>query len=778
MAATAHILPNLEITAADEMDLRSDVEFDLGDGDIELDLAPPIYAQDDDVSIGDAQEDIMTADRDEDDEMTDPDFDYEEENVQYGGEANTDHVSPSNTVATQEQATAPEDDDDLIDYSDEEEDTPSLQHIYTGQHVGGIHVAVNDDQAPHQEDPQVAVHTPGSVSNINNGEHEDYIQSNESVEHTTNDQEEQYAPDFDADHEADYNTDGEHGGVQLQDTEGRTDDSEYDHDVPEDQHAFETRTITVNYEGAELWLFKQHDTDESGDWILEDISLLHSSLSDLFQACRASISDEISHELELGFRFDNLHNMELYEDNTACVAVSLGRLLDLYHTLHAQDEVYDPESFYMCLVSRPRFATLLGDVAKYAEQGSGFSGLAIAVAAGETHFPVTHSGHSTEYDVTEWENEEVEQHEVTELTGGVEPKAEDEEHHDDNNSRTGSASGNVAHVDSVPQTDNDPAAPEHADLGEDLGQHDQGADETTEQGLQSLIELEQEQKDNDFIDYSDAEEDEKPHSVNYKATSPSSSTVQGDDTAAGEMSTQTVGSSKQEDLHDGGEDAAGSDTENDAGAHSDSKEQPSQEDNTALYEDYAAAYGQAVPFQGHQTGATETYLAETELEVYTNQEYTGYENQDPDQHLENDFISGADFDDASVSGSANAGVSLDDGEDFLDLENTTEWLVDQDPTSKVPVDVGLVPTVTNTTQLEEEEGGVLEQPAVAASSAADPVAASSEDLQESPLQGQKRSIDEVGDSVGDALDFTGMPLFYIHLAGTDIVDSDMKRPRV
>lgn len=120
-----------------------------------------------------------------------------------------------------------------------------------------------------------------------------------------------------------------------------------------------------------------------------------------------------------------------------------------------------------------------------------------------------------------------------------------------------------------------------------------------------------------------------------------------------------------------------------------------------------------------------------------------------------------------------------DDNDFLDLDNAPEWATDQEPTEAIPNGAILVQPEALQQDEEVEDGG-LEQPAVAASSAAYSVAASSTSLHEVSPQGQKRSIDEVGDTVDDATDLTGTWWTWapISVTDADLATPDMKRPRV
>jgi hypothetical protein len=826
MATTAHAVTNPNITAPDDvMDLHSDDGIDFDDGDIELDidLPPPSQPQDDDVSIKDAvtdaeldpthstiaDPDYFTADPD--DFMADHE-DYGAGNVQYGNEAYQDPLPLNHTTAAQEQAPAPPDDDDLIDYSDEEEDDqPPPAHTpakaYTPVSNSGNDASIHKDNIQDGED---------AVYETNDQEHhleDDPVYETNDQEHhhdedpvyETNDQEHRHEDESGADNEVDNHTEDEEGGVLLEDLEAQNDSSEHQLDSSEEQRSVESRPITVNYEGNELWLFKQHDTEDSGDWLVDDISLIHSSLSDLFRAFRASLGEDLSNETELGLRFDHFHNMELFEDSTACVAVSLERMIDLYHTLHAQDGESDPESFYMCLLSRPRFATLLSDVAKHAEQGSGYSGLNSAVAAGETHFADLYSGHSTEHEGAEWDHEDgvdAEEEELEQQKEGTESASEAEsevahvEHEEqyaaesegddniDNKEITGTEHDDVSTTEGATQLDqdshddNDPTPQNAAEGGEESTQPEV-LDQATQPTAQALSSEQEEQLAHDTVDYSDQEDEDEPRGGNPDAASLSSATVQGDNPVTGEVSLQVAESAnpveEEEDYHYDDQDV----TDNTLiGGHSgdaQTEEQSNHDDNTESYQDYAQVYDQGDPFKEFQMDAPDAYTTEPDYSGLTNQDDAPtYEYQDLEQQFQDDFTNGADFDGTGAGESTNVENDIANGDDILDLDNAPEWSLAED-TVVLPDDDEVYG------QAEEEEDGVLEQPEVAASSAADPVAASSKNLHEDSPQGTKRSIDEVGDSVGDALDYTGTlwaPKSLLNVFHADTVVSDMKRPRV
>jgi len=773
MATATHASHSLDIPATDDMDLHSDTGLDFDDGDIELDLdpAPPAHPQeDDDVSIKDAATDAgADAQADQDDFMQDEVFGGED-TVLYDDEQSTGITLPREASNPLTEAPVQED-EDLIDYSDEEEETPPPRTTSTYRPISSYTAAETD------VDP-----TTAQTADAESG---DNYEKKDEDEGEQNSYQEAYASKSQAGHDASDHSGGEDGGVQLQELEPQINTGEYQDDDDQAQHTAETRTVTVDYEGNELWLFRQHDVDDTGDWLLEDMSILHRSLSDLFQVCRASLAENIAPETELGFRFDHLHNMEIYEDNTACVAVSLGRLLDLYHTLNAQDGVTEPASFYMCLLSRPRFATLLSDVARHADQGSGYSGLNAAVTAGETHFVDIFSGHTTEHEGAEYEDEDNngEQHEGTETASNGEHDVEHTEHEEQEYDSGGSEEDELhgaspSHADGSGnlETAHDEEATSHAivehsetvDTGADFAQQ---LEAENAKAQETEFKPEEEHIDNDAIDYSDVEDDKEPASKPSDALSLSSATVQGDDPAAGELETRSTEPTKD------GDNGVAADVAQKAEAQSHAGEQLVHDNDSALYEQYdQQVYDQDDAFLEFQPMPNPD---EPSFGEFTNNDYTGYEGQELDQQLQDDFIDGAEFDFTDPGESTLALETFPEGDDFLDLDNSAGWIPDA---STLLVVSGEEEPIQDVTNAQEGKDGVAKQPAAAAQSTtttADPVATSSTDSQQISPQGQKRSIDEVGDSIGDAIDFTGMPPTFrdsSRSTGTDHLP-DMKRPR-
>lgn len=840
MATAAQPLSGIDMSAADAMDVHSDSGFDFGDGDIELDLepAPSAYHHDgdDDVSIHDAATDggleLHPDSVDQDDFMADNDDLIEPDNIEYGNEdATVVGQSPMSDSATTPAQTLEPADEDLIDYSDDEDEQQPRHDQGIEYHEGNdaqgevsavSQVSLEEDlQAPasaeedhdeHRSEHSAPQDTTGQDTAVSESRDHESPQSHQEPQPQAND-------------EAYTHQDSEDGGILLQEPESPGNEAEDNHGnnhsitqdgadntdlaaapVSQDNEPSELRPVTVNYGGNDLWLFKQYDTDDSGDWLLEDVSLAGSSMSDLFQACRSALGDDVSNETEIGFRFDHLHNLELYEDNTACVAVALERLVDLYHTLHAQDGDNEPECFYVTLQFRPRFATLLADIAKYAEQGSGFSGLSTAVIAGETHFTKLLSGASTEHDFADWESEEHEDLHAREEEPIVTQSADDilqqeethggskdgdgeseaqtslevhehpeqEQHHDnddqEHHNRSADAENTLqeeygeeqnfpddasASSDSV-DTDSPSKQPlEAAAAEEEIREEQESHVSNTHHESGSATES-QKREEEDFIDYSDDEGHDDVVEVecsSAKEHSPSSSTVQGDELAADGDEAYPV-----EPAHDSSNDredfdkfAANTETQDDPTlVH---QEQDGDTYDQEQHSEFDQTYDQGNTFENYQENDTEEFLTQPDFEGDTNQDFHGHEYEIVDQQvqadLDNEVEKNEDDENSNVAANDFTGI-----EDFLDFNDASEWATNEEMISTLTEDAVLAKDDVATHG--DEEGRAAEQPAAMASPTANPVATSSTDSTTFSPQGQKRSIDEVDNEVGDALDSTGM----------------------
>ncbi|KAJ8116673.1 hypothetical protein OPT61_g1954 [Boeremia exigua] len=812
MTTTAQAIPSLEVSAPDDnMDVLSDTGFDFGDGDIDLDLDTAPSVQDDDMSLNDAATDggvdMEEPSGDQDDFMADHGDLIDEDDVYNdGGAASAVSQIVDESATTFEADMLAPPDEDLIDYSDDEEQQQIKMHspsVHDGEEMQAsletenTSVPVDDpnqnDQVPGEAETADFVEDSHSEAQTREADVTEILERTEaSPERQSADNESQREDN------AEDSVNFDDGGVPLP-----ADEHSYSHlhsddnavtelqddlqqengdDVESNDHnvqLIELRPVTVNYAGNELWLFKQHDLEESGDFLLEDLSVAKSSMSDLFHACRMSLGDDVSGEHEIGFQFDHLHNLELYEDNTACVAVSLERLVDLYHTLQAQDGNDDPECFYITLQFRPRFATLLADVAQYAEQGSGYSALDAAVAAGETHFSNVFSSASTEHDNAEWDDDEDENDASS--PGSVHSTALEE-------------AGAAEHEHRSQEGEDDPE--EHEEQGENLSQEHQQGVETKDEWDQTVGTLHEEshstqenvspdsptgieevhdaepavseryasetqdqrtpdqiahdkQEADDFVDYSDDEDNQ-----DTKEPSPSSSTVQGDEPTEVQESDFPL-------EHKGDDEPTAADgfVENDDDATLLTQTQYDDDANHYAFQDYTETYEQGDTFQDYQADgpvgdpfeSNETYNGDTD------QDFANYNFQDLDGEVNLGFDEqppdNADYGDHG-NDSFEAVEDITHADALLDLDNAPEWAIDADPAPNLPGEDAVLLHDDDTAR-EEDEGGVVEPPVVT-SPAAEPTLSSSNDHELLSPQGQKRSIDEVGDGIDDAPNSTGM----------------------
>ncbi|KAF2622499.1 hypothetical protein BU25DRAFT_209810 [Macroventuria anomochaeta] len=849
MTTTAQAIPALEVSAPDDnMDVLSDTGFDFGDGDIDLDLDTAPLVQDDNMSLNDAATDggfdMQELPADQDDFMADHGDLIEEDDVYNDGGAAAVSQTVAESATTFEADMLAPPDEDLIDYSDDEAQQPVKMHSPSVHEEEDARVSFDveatsvpaddhNEDIQTQEDAQPLEPIEAADDEMQTREDdvartlerrdagpENQLQDAE-LQREGDDEDYVHADDdggvsLPADEHAHHDDDAAVEQQEEQQQDAGNDNESNHHDVQQ----IELRPVTVNYAGNELWLFKQHDLDESGDFLLEDLSVAKSSISDLFQACRLSLGDDVSGEHEIGFRFDHFHNLELYEDNTACVAVSLERLVDMYHTLQAQDGNDDPECFYITLQFRPRFATLLADVAQYAEQGSGYSALDAAVAAGETHFSNVFSSASTEHDHVEWDEEENEEEEAS-SPGSVhsivpqeaeagEPdeqqfedveNREDEQEEDssqnyaqhqqgvdlegelnqaldaqDEESHTAQEAADLDLSESVaPGITLDHAEAAHEPESEAAERH---ASETKDERTPDQIAHEKQEAE-DFVDYSDDEDAQEDKSVPAHVPSPSSSTVQGDEPTE----IQVSGLAPEHDGQDEGNIVETGFDEHDDDATLLTQTQYGDDANHYAFQDYTETYDQGDPFQDFEADGTvgDPFEANDTFNGDTNQDFAdyGFQNMDGEENLG--------FDEQPLD-ETNHGDHVDEAfgavEDvthadaFLDLDNAPEWAIDADPASNLPGEDAVL-LHDDATAHEDEEGGAVEQP-VATSSAADLALTSSYDHKPSSPQGQKRSIDEVGDEIDDAPDCTGMTLSSPckRRLDADFCLPDAKRPRV
>jgi len=789
---------NLDIPTADDMDMHSDsgLDFGDGDGDIDLDLepAPLTKGEDEDVSIIDAASDVGQAaaleEQEQDDFMVDPEDAIGEDDMYHDGEdAIVVEETSTDAVAVSQSPAGLQPDEDLIDYSDDEGEQPSnVLNESQGKDRTETQEGKTDDVLNQQEEPQIS-----EMASSADVDHFDHLVQNDASENylgTDEINDQQQTPDPShaelTDHGDDKSVDGDEGGVFLHEHSDRAtaeptdnephqpepenhDDTENDptdeNEDYEDQSPAELHSITVNYAGNELWLFKQHDPDDSGDWLLDDVSLLKSRISDVFSACRISLGDNVSNEHELGFRFDHLHNLELWEENTACVAVSLEKLVDLYRTLQLQDGIQEPDSFYISLLSRPRFVALLSDVARFAENGSGYSALNAAVAAGETHFANVFSESPSE-EVTEWDDEQP----GDVVTDGQEDSTRNEVQQDEDPNND--ASQQLQQYESITHQTSaeDPslrayesddtfalATNDSADANNASTKDEKSAsspyDEVDQVTAEAVSEAEarRAQEEDDLVDYSDdegVEPAEQAKVSSTRASSPSSSTVHGDEKpSVANDNVDFVGSPSG----NAQETEVQTKTE-----HDDHGEQPEAESKNAatqpfqndVTQNYHNADKEFDDFQGE--GECDSKV-DCQFAYDTNPDFATYDGQVPEQHTQPDVAS------ESELYQEGEGLSLNDyteSDVYLDFDNNASaWVPDPESNVHLPEDATL--EQDDDDAFEGKETGITEQDLAAVPSDATVVAVSSSEANTMSPQGQKRSIDEAGHGVDDAFEPIG-----------------------
>jgi hypothetical protein len=796
MTATALPSFGLEVTNTDAMELLSDSGYDLGDRDIDLDLGSANGDQDqqDDVlSLQDAgtdggmQDDLMVDKEDliEEDEIDYNDLELEDAAGNFPTDSANVHATTTESTSlvetVQEVTEAEEPGDDLIDYSDIDGDT-SGQNIAAVPNPpssvqyesGGSHPDVADGQSLAPAVWEAPLHG------------EDYQQNARGDEQYFDDGAEQQPNDVpDAEWQPVENEDGHKSGYEQQNDardDQQTVDNEHHqkHEHPSEQGVPETTNsdternaainsehksevgveeklnaepeqgralhpVTVNYDGSELWLFKPHNDEEEGDWLLSDESLATQQFPYLFHACRAQLGDEISGETELGLRFENFHGLELFEDCTACAYTTLKELLDCYLSLHAQDGNTEPEPFYISLQFRPRVLTLVNELKKAASDQIGFSGFNNAVASGKSSFTPAFSDAQTGPNSEHWDEEEQEQadegcYEKEDIDDVPESKEQEPQE--------GHADSHSEHEVQSPIVSANPTG----------GQGEPARADALSVRSRSASHEDDEEPADDLIDYSDEEDatdDAQSGPIQANASSSASSTVQGDEVQHADNS---VGDDTNPiEIHDY---ERQSHYDHDPSNQDDMQEQAPVEavdlqfggddaDNLAYPDDQAfdEAFDQHFDPEGTAQG----------------QDLEGYSAYDGDatnygHHYDDNAVGDLqetsvthDFEDVEENGaSAEDGTTVVD--DFLDLTGGTEDAADDDPSA----------FLNDEDEIGYDDEEDATEPASATTSVAVPPTVTSPTglkNQSSPLV-QKRPIDEVDFSVDGTSETTGQSYRY------------------
>jgi hypothetical protein len=797
MSTAALPAAHLEVTPPDTMDIHSEdgLGFDDGDVDIDLDFGSP-GGVDDDESLRDAGtdagQDMQAVLGDQDDFMADNEDIIDEDVVDEDVEVDLHPHSAEHTNALETSLPAGLE-DDLIDYSDDEDaivgesivatiarQTDSLDDpvipaesgdksegnpSHPGSHAGEDEARLQDATDTRQEQSDLApVQSP--ILYTTQQPHDASAQPDEQSQHDLHDELETSTREVPK-------QERRASDPTVFSTTTGVDDSSIEHAAQDAQDA-NFHPVNVNFNGKDYWLFQHHDYEGSGDYLLEDDSLFKQPLNAVINACREALGAldvDVPGDLELGFRLDSLHHVELYEEHSTCVFFSLDDILRVYMQLYAQDGITDPDYFCVTLLSRPRISSLLAELSRAAAEGIGYSGLDNVIASGLTLFPV-HDFHSpTEHSFGEWEGgdrqetsqaedhpevceqdyhkrEQQENHDREGILGSHEKGHGDDDWHQENNEQE-----HEPELEPKPETTADVSEEEvNAAVSKSdnatAGTATANASKTAEQSIIHTAVLEQHIQDpqENFLDYSDDESDENAPGDQAQASriSSTSATVQGDDPSQTQEYAKDVTQDEQQGHHH--DEAPHDDLANlSAGA-------------LAEYEGNDYSYGE---FDGQAYG--ETYEEEYEQENIEGQESEGYAAYDAAQanventnHLGDLKQQSADHaEDLSVTAELDVSEPdiVDDtfevfegANDFLDFEDTIAA-----PQQSVNNDAA-----EDELDYSDEEDGAVGQALVAPSAAADTVVASSTEPQNLSPQGQKRSIDEVGNDVVDATISTGM----------------------
>lgn len=807
MATAATSAPSLEVTAPDIMDLHSDSGLDFGDGDIDLDLRST-GGLDDDVSLLDAATDpdldIQTGSADQDDFMVDNEDLIEEDIVNYNDDVvvDTDQNSMAN-VGEEHDTTNLE--DELIDYSD---DDGHLEHDTAPDTLDAQ--ADTASTEVENEDTVVELSSETAEAVVGNDPSHDYEQGDAVYLHGSPNVDQEGGLYADLQPEEDIPQHEEQSHVDVNDDVkvdalGETTPVKEVPNVEDESVVAGTPTavaapaeeashvrqdapvhrVTINYDGAELWLFKHHDLEESGDYLIEDDSLANKPISSILDSCRVALGSDISDHMEVGFRLDNFRNIELYQEHSACAFVTLDHIVSIYLQLHAQDGTMDPESFYMTLLFRPRVSALLNELNKAAAEGIGHTGLSNAIAAGRTSFTAEFSHESTEQTYNSYVSSEQQQEHDLHSVGGENEQEGHEEQEENNESHNEVDEESYEEYDEQPegqdeedvenrtepsvQTPEKTAAVDHADAADSASNqaYNESVADDAEPASQPVADQSRDsstgasqsnpQDEDDLIDYSDEEGDAEANNGEQVSNQPSSSssTVQGDDTL--------FAPDKAEDFADQSHFAQDDDEVTYAYQDDEVNEAFAQNEGFDLNQEEPGDQSYGEEYNVGDDTYDPGFTAAGELEEFSgdfaqqaNYDDTNQYDDFGDQTVEQsaDFASNEDQDEvqSNVAQSTTVDDNFTGADDFLDFDNAVE-------AADVPAkDEAGDFTAGDEIDYDDEDGAVSQAP-VAASAGSDPVAASSSGLQELSPQGQKRTIDEVGNDVGEATNSIGMPQY-------------------
>lgn len=770
MATTIQGLSALEAPSPDDMDLLSDAGFDRHNDNIHQDFGAS-NAEDDALSLQDAgmdgMNDARSAPGDQDDYMVDKEDAIEEDDfVDYAdadveihdaGQPSNDSSGnalfriaeqPSFLDTSNEQPITDNinHEDDLIDYSDDEEEQPSIT-------ADTPKVDEPQPAGPSEEAEDALDYTEEAAQNWDeyqeaNWEEHAGSQHDDATHKDGNDQheDEPVAEQADAgsNHEYEHHSESGEGNGSVasrQVDQGHLQpETEAPHESKAD-HVPSLPPVTLSYDGTEYWLFNTSDAEE-GDVFLWDESVATQPLTSFFNACRTLLGDELSNETELGLHFDNYYGLKVFEDNMACACLTLKEFIDIYLQLHAQDGLSDPTPFYITLLLRPRLLTQVGELKKAVYDSIGFKAMNAAVDAGKTSFHNSLKKSDADF----YAESEGWQEEHDDETGSQAQKGAGVEHVPQPEGENDAAdSGSASHAD---QVDASPAAVE-SDATDANDRNVEAVANTMTTKHDSAPGAAEDEKE-EYITYEDAEDDEttaptEGHPVNEPSSA--SSTVQGDSVSYADADAEDSTNFAELD----GKHTSTLDNNHGIEDHFDTQDPTLQQEAVAEYQFDEGAEA--------ENSYDETYGVGEDLGQNFVQDENGYIFDDDgnmifpqqeDPSLVEDAPEGTDFgtfDGELQGGDAN---NFEAGEDFVDFTGSAEANAPED-------DISFPYASEDVVDYNDEEEDVIGEAAVAASSAVPPAVASSTGLDNlgSP-QGQKRPIDEVDGGLDGADKNEGM----------------------
>lgn len=255
----------------------------------------------------------------------------------------------------------------------------STQDIHTdlfvlSQHVPGVVVEVPNSPVVDRQVQEVQLDTTEIAENT---QHEQHIQTQEDVIHSSNDnQSGQPLSKFSS---AD---NGKQHQVGL-DGEAGVDSSAQSETV---LILEKIHPIIVQFESNTLALFNSEHylnfsalddpqstyPDVPSVFLLQDVSFYSKGFDELFGALREMFGATIGDDAEITMEFDGLE-LFLHEDNLLSRSISLSDLMDLHIRLLKQDGAERPDPLYIVLSTQARFTKRYSELLTAAGEGKGLS---------------------------------------------------------------------------------------------------------------------------------------------------------------------------------------------------------------------------------------------------------------------------------------------------------------------------------------------------------------------------------------------------------------------